>query len=103
MKSIQALSNEIIRYQVEYLKGKTIETEREFASYQANTKLFVENAKMNHALFSEHMNERQRLIETSGKILDRAIECGDSEMAKIALRILDVISVDGILGGGGLI
>ena len=49
------------------------------------------------------MNERQRLIETSGKILDRAIECGDSEMAKIALRILDVISVDGILGGGGLI
>ena len=94
MSEIKDLVEEIICGFSDYLlkKEKVItELEKDIAVIKAKTYELRAQKKIAEQYFNNQLIERQRIFSFASKVLDKAMESGDEEYAKVAIIILEVV------------
>lgn len=94
MSIISELVEDIVREHYAYLtdcERSITEKARSIAVLNAKAKQIQAETELNKNYFNYQMQERERLFLSASKVLDKAMEQGDSEYAQIAARIIEVI------------
>lgn len=94
MELISSLVNDIVKEHYAYLSEcelNSTEIEKNIATLKAKTKKLQANRELAESYFFHQMEERERLFSSASKVLDKAIEEGNVEFAKIAVKTIEEI------------
>lgn len=94
MELISSLVNDIVKEHYAYLSEfelKSTEIEKNIAILKVKTKELQANRELAESYFFHQMEERERLFSSASKVLDKAMEIGNVELAQIAIKTIEVI------------
>ena len=94
MDIIADIIKDLVREHYGYIsecEAESTETERQIALIRARTKELQAHTELAEAYFSRQMQERERLFRSASAVLKKAIEQGNVEIARIALKTIEIV------------
>lgn len=94
MSLISKLINEIVQEHYAYIsesERNRTETDKKIAILKAKTKKLQADGELAESYFFHKMEERERLFSSANKLLDKAMEEGNIEVAQIATKTIEVV------------
>lgn len=94
MATISNLIKELIENHYKYIlqcEKNSTEMKRQAAFIKAKTKILQANTECAEKYFRYQVRERERLFESASKLLDQAIKTSDTEIARIAIKTIEII------------
>ncbi len=88
---VSSLISEVVSLQFDIFKGmeqRGTAYVYEAAQYSKIAKQLDTQRELVQLVFNKNLSERQRLYDSASKVLDKAIEMGEFELAKIATIVI---------------
>lgn len=94
MNPIQLIVKDIISEHYAYLsqcEENHTETVKRIAVLKAKSYELQAQTELVEKYFGQQMADRERLFHSASRVLDKAMNTGDAELAEIAVRIMEVV------------
>lgn len=94
MNPVELIVKDIISEYYAYLslnERNSTEIEKSIALLKTKASELQAQTEFAQKYFELQMSERERLLNSASKVLDKAMNTGDVEFAEIAVKIIDIV------------